>query len=113
MTLPYQSQAPYPSASTLSQQQYFPQPQGNAYLINSSLEVANIPISGAVTLALCTSENLLYLKSMQNGNPVFLVYKISPYENEKPSIAYEDRIAALENEIKELKKGGASIHELL
>ncbi len=110
MSVPYSM--PYQSASTV-QQQFFPQPQGNAYLINNSLEIANIPITGAVTLAFCSSENLLYLKSMQNGNPVFLAYKTSPYEPDNQKInQYEDRIAALENEIKDLKKGG-SFHELL
>ena len=111
MTLPYQSA--YNPTPTVQSQQYFPQPQGNAYLINNSLEIANIPISGAITLALCTSENLLYVKSMQNGNPVFLVYKVQPYEKENPNKEYEDRITVLENEIQELKKGGKSFHELL
>jgi hypothetical protein len=36
-----------------NQTQFFPQPQGNAYLINSSLEIANVPISGSITLAFC------------------------------------------------------------
>lgn len=111
MSIPYNG--PYPSASSIQQQQFFPQPQGNAYVINSSLEVANVPNSGSITLALCPSENLLYLKSMQNGSPVFLAYKTIPYEPEKTNInEYEKRIAALEDEIKELKKGG-NLHELL
>jgi len=50
---------------------------------------------------------------MQNGSPVFLAYKTIPYEPEKTNInEYEKRIAALEDEIKELKKGG-NLHELL
>ena len=100
-------QNPYP------QQQFFPQPQGNAYLINSSLEVANVPAGGGVTLALCQPENLLYLKSMQNGNPVFMAYKISPYEKEPISNQYEDRIKALEEEITKLKKGGGKFNDLV
>ena len=105
--------SPYPTASTLQQQQFFPQPQGNAYLINSSLEIANIPISGAITLALCTSENLLYLKSMQNGNPVFLAYKISPYEKEPAVQNYESRISALENQLKKIQSEGGKFDDLL
>ena len=105
--------SPYPTASTLQQQQFFPQPQGNAYLINSSLEIANIPISGLVTLALCTSENLLYLKSMQNGNPVFLAYKISPYEKEPVAQDYESRITALEEQVKKIQPAGGKLNELL
>lgn len=110
MSIPYQQ--PFPTAAQMTQQQFFPQPQGNAYLINSSMEIANIPMSG-VTLALCPSENLLYLKSMQNGNPVFLAYKTMPYEPEKPSNKdYEDRISTLEKQIESLKKEN-NIHELL
>ena len=104
---------PYPTASTLQQQQFFPQPQGNAYLINSSLEVANIPISGSITLALCTSENLLYLKSMQNGNPVFLAYKITPYEKEPVAQNYESRITALEDQLKKMQNEGGKFNDLL
>lgn len=62
-------------------QQLFPQPQGNVYTINNSLEVANVPMSGGLSVALCLSEGLLYLKSMQNGNPMFMAYKITPYDN--------------------------------
>lgn len=111
MTPTYSS--PYPTASTLQQQQFFPQPQGNAYLINSSLEVANIPISGSITLALCTSENLLYLKSMQNGNPVFLAYKITPYEKEPVAQNYESRIKALEDQLKKIQTDGGKFNDLL
>lgn len=95
-----------------SQQAFFPQPQGNAYLINNSLEVANVPTSGAVTLALCQSENLLYLKSMQNGNPVFMAYKLSPYEPQPSNNSIEERLKAIEDQIGKLKKGGIN-HELL
>lgn len=63
-------------------QQFFPQPQGNIYIINNSLEVANVPMSGGISVALCMSEGLMYLKTMQNGNPMFMAYKITPYENE-------------------------------
>lgn len=92
--LPYQSQT-----------QFFPQPQGNAYLINSSLEIANVPISGSVTLAFCQKENLLYLKSMQNGNPVFLAFKTEPYSQETPTSNLEERIEKLEKLLKGQKGG--------
>lgn len=79
-------QFPYgQQTSTMSNQfqpqQLFPQPQGNVYTINNSLEVANVPMSGGLSVALCLPEGLLYLKSMQNGNPMFMVYKITPYDN--------------------------------
>lgn len=62
-----------------SQQPMFPQPNGNIYVISNSLEVANVPAGAGITAALCTNENLLYLKTIQNGTPTFLAYKLSPY----------------------------------
>lgn len=60
-------------------QQLFPTPQGNVYFINNSLEVANIPMGNGFSVALCLPEKLLYLKTIQNGNPMFLVYSLEPY----------------------------------
>lgn len=42
-------QMPYGQTQNYQATQYFPQPQGNVYLINNSLEVSNIPM-GAVFL---------------------------------------------------------------
>jgi hypothetical protein len=61
-------------------QPIFPQPSGNIYFINNSLEVANIPVGVGTSAVLCLPENLIYLKSMQNGMPMLLGYKISPLE---------------------------------
>lgn len=36
--------------------QFFPQPQGNVYIINNSMEIANIPVGGGISVALCPSE---------------------------------------------------------
>lgn len=120
-------------------QQLFPQPQGNVYTINNSLEVANVPMSGGLSVALCLSEGLLYLKSMQNGNPMFMAYKITPYDNNSNSNQninsnstssnqqdvlnalvtefqkQREKINNLENEISELKKSnsGGKINELI
>ena len=93
------------AANYYPQQPMFPQPQGNVYVIQNSLEVANIPAGAGITAALCLQENLLYMKSMQNGMPVFLAYKLAPYtespkttvENNEPTI--EDRIANLEKQL--------------
>lgn len=60
-------------------QPLFPQPQGNVYNINSTLEVANVPVGAGVSVALCLPENLMYIKTMQNGNPLFYPYKIVPF----------------------------------
>lgn len=96
------------------QQPMFPQPNGNVYIIQNSLEVANIPAGAGITLALCLGENLLYIKSMQNGVPSFLAYKIAPY-NEGPQTQtqttnnetsdLEARVNALEQKLKTLLGG--------
>ena len=63
-------------------QPLFPQPQGNVYNINSTLEVANVPVGAGVSVALCLPEGVMYIKTMQNGNPLFYPYKIIPFNNE-------------------------------
>jgi hypothetical protein len=45
-------------------QSMFLQPQGNVYNINSTLEVANVPVGGGVSVALCIPENVMYIKTM-------------------------------------------------
>jgi hypothetical protein len=100
--------------------QFFPQSQGNVYLINNSLEVANVPISAGVSVAICMSEEMIYLKSMQNGNPLFMAYKISPYVQETPQAReselkeilkdLSDRLGNVESQ---LKKTGGKLNELV
>lgn len=60
--------------------QMFPQPSGNVYTINSPSELTNIPVGVGLTVALCLPENMLYLKSIQNGNPVIWSYRLSSSE---------------------------------
>lgn len=64
-------------------QPLFPQPQGNVYQINSTLEVANVPVGAGISIALCLPENVMYIKTMQNGNPLFYPYKIEPLTERK------------------------------
>lgn len=91
-------------------QPLFPQPQGNVYSINSTLEVANVPASAGLSVALCLPENVMYVKTMQNGTPQFWAYSISPYENKPQEVKEEDnndvaaRLDKLEEQIAELKK---------
>lgn len=40
-------------------QPLFPQPQGNVYSINSTLEVANVPVGAGISVALCLPENVM------------------------------------------------------
>lgn len=89
-----------------SQQPMFPQPNGNIYVISNSLEVANVPAGAGITAALCQNESLLYLKTVQNGVPTFLAYKLSPY-TESPKMQPQEndteiRLAALEKQISTL-----------
>lgn len=84
----------------------FPQPNGNVYVIQNSLEVANIPAGAGVTAAICLPENLVYLKTIQNGVPTFLAYKLSPY-NEAPKAqaatpTIEERLVALEQKFEKI-----------
>lgn len=82
---------------------FFPQPQGNVYTINSSAEVANIPASTNISAILCPNEQLLFIKSIQNGAPSLLAFSLSPYElRQNPT--QDPRISALEQEVAELKK---------
>lgn len=130
---PQPSQNMPQSMPPFQSQQFFPQPQGNVYTINNSLEVANVPMSAGLSVALCLSEGLLYLKSMQNGNPMFMAYKIMPYDNTKENQQNnqsnqndvlnalvesfqkcQERLNILEKEVKTLKKNdGGKINELI
>lgn len=67
-----QNNQPYPG------QIVFPQIAGNVYNLNNSSEIGNIPYGNNISVGLCLSENLLYIKSLQNGGPVILGYKLTP-----------------------------------
>ena len=69
---------------TQNVQPLFPQPQGNVYNINSTLEVANVPTGAGISVALCLNEGFMYIKTMQNGNPMFWAYRILPYDGSNP-----------------------------
>ena len=92
---------------TQNVQPLFPQPQGNVYNINSTLEVANVPVGAGISVALCMPENVMFIKTMQNGNPLFYPYKIMPFNNEVETPApaqerKEDITEQMENCIKRL-----------
>lgn len=96
--------------------QMFPQPQGSIYMINSSSEISNIPIGNYLSAGICLSEGVLYLKTLQNGVPMMLGYKLSSLENgatptpqtseETPKFQdYEKRLTRIEEYLKKSKKG--------
>lgn len=99
-------------------QQYFPQPQGNVYLVNNSLEVANIPMGAGISVVLCPNESTMYLKTLQGGAPSLIVYSIAPYEPKSELQEnlpdYGAQIAELRTQIESLKKTkGGSFSELI
>ena len=95
-------------------QQMFPQPQGSVYSINSPLEIGNVPIgSTGLSVVLCLNEDVMYIKSFQNGAPVIMAYNVTPYQKdvaaapqskEKSSSNMEERLAKLETTISQLLK---------
>lgn len=121
MFSPYGINQPYGPTQPYQSTQYFPQPQGNVYMINNSLEVANVPMGAGISVALCPSEGILYLKSMQNGSPTLMAYKMAPYDsnqnNFKPNqpqsaqssqkqemLKYDERLSQLEQQIEQIRK---------
>lgn len=80
--------------SQFQSQPIFPQPSGNIYFVSNSMEVANIPIGAGMSAVLCLPENLFYVKSMQNGVPSLLGYKISPLETPAPAPVEEKEVTS-------------------
>lgn len=105
-----QNQVPAQFNSYQQIQQMFPQPQGSVYSINTPAEVGNVPIgSTGLSIALCFPEQIMYIKSFQNGNPVIMAYRIASYTKEEPASTaaeptnpLEERLARLEEVIKKL-----------
>ena len=69
-----QSFQPYQTA------QYFPQPQGSIYMIGNAADVANVPVGAGLSAAICLREGTMYLKTIQNGSPMLLAYRLVPLE---------------------------------
>ena len=108
-------------------QQMFPQPQGSVYAINTPTEIGNVPIgSTGLSVAICFAEQLMYIKSFQNGNPVIMAYRVLPYSKEEtptqtntsnaaaPSgTDMSERLEKLEQVIKSLTETGGKFNGLL
>lgn len=75
---------PFPNNPMPSQNRFTPSmfmtPQGNVYVIDSPLEVANVPMGTGISIAICPNESIMYLKMYQNGTPSITAYKLAPYE---------------------------------
>lgn len=99
-------------------QPLFPQPQGNVYNINSTLEVANVPVGAGVSVALCMPEQTMFIKTMQNGNPLFYPYRILPFTNDNtpdssPAAAPQNDSSEVENQLKQCLERIAALEEAL
>ena len=103
-------------------QQMFPQPQGSVYAISAPTEIGNVPIgSTGLSVAICFNDQLMYIKSFQNGNPVIMAYRIAPYTKEEnaptePAPApsnLEERLAKLETILTNLTNEGGKFNGLL
>lgn len=103
-------------------QQMFPQPQGSVYSINTPSEVGNVPIgSTGLSVAICFPDQLMYIKSFQNGNPVLMAYRVTPYTKEDvPSKEttpvldpIEERLSKLERLLSTLTNEGGKFNGLL
>ena len=86
-------------------------PQGNVYIIDSALEVANVPMGTGISVAICPTENLMYLKMYQNGAPTISAYTLAPYEQptnnaniEKVLQNITQRLEKIENSISSKKE---------
>ena len=88
----YMNFAPNNTFQPYQPAQYFPQPQGSIYMIGSSNEVANVPVGTGLSAAICLREGIIYLKTIQNGSPMLLGYKLSPLEGNP--IQEQNNIAA-------------------
>lgn len=93
-------------------------PQGNVYIIDSALEVANVPMGTGVSVAICPTENVMYLKMYQNGAPSISAYTLAPYEQpignpniEKVLQNITQRLDKIENSL--ISKKEDKISELL
>ena len=95
-------------------QNMFPQPQGSVYAINSPLDIGNVPTgSTGLSVAICLAENLMYIKSFQNGQPVIMAYRVSPFQKEEkkveetaPKVDTESRLLLLEEKLNKILSGG-------
>lgn len=60
----------------------FPQPVGSVYNLNTAADIGNVPTGANVSVGLCLNENILYVKTLQNGVPSLLGYRLSPIEGQ-------------------------------
>lgn len=86
-------------------------PQGNVYIIDSALEVANVPMGTGVSVAICPTENLMYLKMYQNGAPTISAYTLAPYEQPTNNANIEKVLQNITQRLEKIEKSISSKKE--
>jgi len=61
--------------------------------------VANVPVGAGISVALCMPENVMFIKTMQNGNPLFYPYKIMPFTNEPENTTEDKKDSSMSSQI--------------
>lgn len=79
---------------------FFLQPIGSIYNITTASEINQVPASSNISVGLCLSENIMYIKSFQNGVPMLLGYRLSPIEGAVTSPPAEDKTPSAAPQIK-------------
>lgn len=102
-----QNQTPnFQNFQNFQQNQFFLQPQGNLYMINNSNEINNVPVGLGLSAAICLNEGVFYLKTIQNGSPMIVGYKLNSLEEKGTMDAninqngnsFENRISSILND---------------
>ena len=77
-------------------------------------------MGAGLSMVLCPSEGIMYLKTLQGGAPSLIVYSIAPYEAKvdspaEPQPDYGAQIAELRAQVEALTKKakGGSFNELI
>lgn len=98
--------------------QYFPQPQGSIYMIGNTSDIANVPVGAGLSAAICLREGVMYLKTIQNGSPMLLAYRLIPMEGAEGQTVNQEQesqdkkiIAVLEDYGKRLEAIEKQIHK--
>ena len=90
-------------------QPLFPSPTGSVYSLNTGSDIGNIPAGVGISVGLCLPENVMYIKALQNGNPMLLGYRLSPIEGSPNLQSSEDK----DNDTSELIKENKKLIEVL
>ena len=103
----------------LPAQQFFAQPSGQLFSINNSNELQNIPVQeGTISAIINPNENMLYLKTLQNGKHLVLDYQLKGVEDvqkdkEQQPIAIGSPANESPKEVANLKQQVADLNSII